>query len=43
MLGGRAALYGSSSGGAIALTAAAAVPGVERLVLWEVPLGAEEG
>ena len=43
MLGGRASLYGSSSGGAIALAAAAAIPGVEQLVLWEVPLGEEEG
>ncbi|MFG1711111.1 alpha/beta fold hydrolase [Nonomuraea sp. M3C6] len=43
VLGGRASLYGSSSGGAIALAAAAAIPGVERLVLWEVPLGEEEG
>ncbi|GAA4858762.1 alpha/beta fold hydrolase [Actinomycetospora straminea] len=37
-LGGRAALYGSSSGAAIALAAAAAIPGVDRLVLWEIPL-----
>jgi pimeloyl-ACP methyl ester carboxylesterase len=43
VLGGRAWLYGSSSGGAIALAAAAALPGVERLLLWEVPLGEEEG
>jgi pimeloyl-ACP methyl ester carboxylesterase len=43
MVGGRAALYGSSSGGIIALAAAAAIPGVERLVLWEVPIGEEEG
>ena len=42
-VGGRAWLYGSSSGGAIALAAAAALPGVERLLLWEVPLGGEEG
>lgn len=41
--GGRAWLYGSSSGGAIALAAAAALPGVERLFLWEVPLGEECG
>jgi len=40
-LGGRAALYGSSSGGAIALAAAAELPGVDRLVLWEVPVGTE--
>ncbi len=43
LLGGRAWLYGSSSGGAIALAAAAELPGVERLFLWEVPLGEEEG
>lgn len=42
-VGGRAALYGSSSGGAIALAAAAQIPGVTRLVLWEVPLGPEGG
>ncbi|NRQ34666.1 alpha/beta hydrolase [Nonomuraea sp. NN258] len=42
-VGGRATLYGSSSGGLIALAAAAALPGVERLLLWEVPLGEEEG
>jgi pimeloyl-ACP methyl ester carboxylesterase len=42
-LGGRAALYGSSSGGAIALAAAAALPGVDRLVLWEVPLATDGG
>lgn len=38
-LGGRAALYGSSSGGAIALAAAARIPGVDHLVLWETPVG----
>jgi pimeloyl-ACP methyl ester carboxylesterase len=43
VLGGHASLYGSSSGGAIALAAASAIPGVEQLVLWEVPLGKEEG
>ncbi|MGY1699080.1 alpha/beta fold hydrolase [Geodermatophilus sp. SYSU D00766] len=42
VVGGRAWLYGSSSGGAIALAAAAELPGVERLFLWEVPLGEEE-
>ncbi len=42
VVGGRAWLYGSSSGGAIALAAAAELPGVERLLLWEVPLDAEE-
>lgn len=42
-VGGHAALYGSSSGGLVALAAAAAIPGVGRLVLWEVPLGEEEG
>ncbi|SFT69326.1 Alpha/beta hydrolase family protein [Geodermatophilus amargosae] len=43
LLGGRAWLYGSSSGGAIALAAAAELPGVERLFLWEVPLDEEQG
>ena len=43
LLGGRASLYGSSSGGMIALAAAAAIPGVERLVLWEVPSDDENG
>ncbi|MGY1591314.1 alpha/beta fold hydrolase [Geodermatophilus sp. SYSU D00708] len=43
VVGGRAWLYGSSSGGAIALAAAAELPGVQRLVLWEVPLDDEEG
>lgn len=42
-VGGRATLFGSSSGGVIALAAAAEVPGIEALVLWEVPLGPEEG
>ena len=42
-LGGPAALYGSSSGGAIALAAAAAGLPVSRLALWEVPLDAELG
>lgn len=42
-VGGRAVLHGSSSGGAIALAAAAALPGVDGLVLWEVPLGVESG
>jgi pimeloyl-ACP methyl ester carboxylesterase len=42
-VGGRAWLHGSSSGGAIALAAAAALPGVPRLSLWEVPLGEECG
>ncbi|MCU1440634.1 MAG: alpha/Beta hydrolase fold [Rhodoglobus sp.] len=41
--GGRAGLYGSSSGGAIALAAAAAGLPVTRLALWEVPLGDELG
>jgi pimeloyl-ACP methyl ester carboxylesterase len=40
-LGGRAALYGSSSGGAIALGAATRIPGVDHLVLWEIPLGTD--
>ncbi|MFW3170510.1 alpha/beta fold hydrolase [Geodermatophilus sp. CPCC 206100] len=43
LVGGRAWLYGSSSGGAIALAAAAGLPGVDRLLLWEVPLGEEGG
>ena len=43
LVGGRAWLYGSSSGGAIALAAAARLPGVERLFLWEAPLDEEEG
>ena len=42
-VGGRAWLHGSSSGGAIALAAAAELPAVERLSLWEVPLGEECG
>ncbi|MEJ2887460.1 alpha/beta fold hydrolase [Actinomycetospora aeridis] len=42
-LGGSAALYGSSSGGAIALAAAAVLPEVDRLVLWELPAGLEGG
>jgi pimeloyl-ACP methyl ester carboxylesterase len=41
--GGEAALFGSSSGGAIALAAAATGLPVSRLVLWEVPLGEEGG
>ena len=41
--GGKAALYGSSSGGAIALAAAAAGLPVTKLALWEVPLGDELG
>ena len=40
-LGGRAALYGSSSGGAIALAAATRLPGVDHLVLWETPVGTD--
>jgi pimeloyl-ACP methyl ester carboxylesterase len=36
-VGGRASLWGYSSGGALALHAAAADIGVERLVLYEVP------
>lgn len=43
VLGGEAWLFGSSSGGAIALAAAARLSGVQRLLLWEVPLGEEEG
>lgn len=41
--GGSAALFGSSSGGAIALAAAAAGLPVSALVLWEVPLREELG
>jgi pimeloyl-ACP methyl ester carboxylesterase len=41
--GGSATLYGSSSGAAIALAAAASTPGVERLLLWEAPLGPDGG
>ncbi|PWC03559.1 alpha/beta fold hydrolase [Agromyces badenianii] len=37
------ALFGSSSGGAIALAAAASALPVSKLVLWEVPLDAELG
>jgi pimeloyl-ACP methyl ester carboxylesterase len=37
------ALFGSSSGGAIALAAAASALPVSKLVLWEVPLGVELG
>jgi pimeloyl-ACP methyl ester carboxylesterase len=36
--GGEAALYGSSSGAVLCLWAAAALPGVTKLVLWEPPL-----
>jgi pimeloyl-ACP methyl ester carboxylesterase len=41
--GGSATLYGSSSGAAIALAAAASSPGVDRLLLWEAPLGPDGG
>lgn len=41
--GAPAALFGSSSGGSICLAAAAAGLPVSALVLWEVPLGAEQG
>jgi pimeloyl-ACP methyl ester carboxylesterase len=40
---GPAALYGSSSGGAIALAAAAHGLPVTKLALWETPLGVELG
>jgi pimeloyl-ACP methyl ester carboxylesterase len=43
VVGGSATVFGSSSGGVIALAAAAQVPGVQRLVLWEVPLGEQQG
>jgi len=39
--GGSAALFGSSSGGAVCLWAAAAGLPVSKLVLWEVPLSLE--
>jgi len=42
-IGGKVALYGSSSGAAIALAVAAAEPGVTDLVLWEPPFGPEGG
>jgi len=42
-LGGPAALFGSSSGGAICLAAAAAGLPVSKLALWEVPIGPELG
>ncbi len=41
--GGEASLYGSSSGGSIALAAAAAGLEVTKLALWEVPLDEELG
>ncbi|MEV7231119.1 MULTISPECIES: alpha/beta fold hydrolase [Polymorphospora] len=40
-VGGRAALYGSSSGAVIALWAAQAGVGATRLALWEAPLALE--
>ena len=42
-VGGPAALFGSSSGGAICLAAAATGVPVSKLALWEVPLGPELG
>jgi pimeloyl-ACP methyl ester carboxylesterase len=42
-LGSAAALFGSSSGGAICLAGAAAGLPVSKLALWEVPLGPELG
>lgn len=42
-LGTGVALYGSSSGAAIALAAAAELPAVTDLVLWEPPIGPEGG
>lgn len=42
-VGGSAALFGSSSGGSIALAAAASGLPVTHLALWEVPLGVEQG
>jgi pimeloyl-ACP methyl ester carboxylesterase len=41
VVGGSATLYGSSSGAVLCLWAAAALPGVTRLVLWEPPLDLE--
>jgi len=41
-VGGEAALFGSSSGGALALWAAAQGIGVTKLALWEVPLDLED-
>lgn len=41
--GGKAALFGSSSGGAISLAAAAAGLPVTKLALWETPLSDELG
>jgi len=41
-VGGEAALFGSSSGGALALWAAAAGIGVTKLALWEVPLDLDD-
>jgi pimeloyl-ACP methyl ester carboxylesterase len=35
--GGKATLFGISSGGAVALEAAAAIPGITRVVVYEVP------
>jgi pimeloyl-ACP methyl ester carboxylesterase len=40
--GGSSALYGSSSGAALAIHAAAALPGITRLVLWEPPYFADD-
>jgi len=36
-VGGSAFLYGSSSGAALAMDAAARLPGIERLAMWEPP------
>lgn len=41
-IGAPTTLYGSSSGGAIALAAAVDNPEIDRLLLWEVPLGQEQ-
>lgn len=41
--GGEAFVYGMSSGGALALAAAAAEPGITRLALYEPPFTAEAG
>jgi len=42
-VGGEAALFGNSSGGAIALAAASAGLPVAKIATWEVPLGVEDG
>ena len=41
-VGGSAAIFGSSSGGALALAAAAEGIGISKVALWEVPLDLED-